>query len=155
MSETVKTDNQTSATVNETVAYEPKDVNARAIFWVGVVMLIAAIVIHTVVWLLFDAFDRREAEKGRPPATLVQMQRPAPPEPRLQTNAPSDLNSLRDAENHELETYGWVDQQKGIVRIPVGQAMTLLVERGLPKTQATANENNGAQTNAQSQGQKQ
>jgi hypothetical protein len=134
------------AAVNDSVAYERKDVNAWAIFWIGGVMIVAAVVIHTAVWWLFDAFDRREAQKGRPPATLVQTQRTAPPEPRLQTDAPAELNGLRAAEHNELESYGWIDQQKGIVRIPIEQAMTLLVERGLPKT--TANEQAGAQTGA-------
>jgi hypothetical protein len=151
MSEALKADDRTGAAVNESVAYERKDVNAWAILWVGVVMVVAAVVIHTVVWWLFDAFDRGEAQKGRPPATLVQTQRPAPPEPRLQTNAPADLDELRATKERELESYGWIDQPKGIVHIPVEQAMTLLVERGLPKTQAPANQNDGAKTNAPSQ----
>ncbi|MDQ3907181.1 MAG: hypothetical protein M3268_02435 [Acidobacteriota bacterium] len=138
MSEAVRTDG--GAAVNESVAYERKDVNAWAILWIGVVMIVAAVVIHTAVWWLFDLFDRREAQKGRPPATLVQTQRPAVPEPRLQTDAPADLNSMREAEKNELETYGWIDQQKGVVRIPVEQAMTILVQRGLPKTQPSAND---------------
>ena len=29
-------------------------------------------------------------------------------------------------------TYGWVDQQKGVVRIPIAQAMDLVVKKGLP-----------------------
>lgn len=152
MSETVATDDRTGAAVNESVAYERKDVNAWAILWVGVVMIVAAVVIHTVVWWLFDAFDRREAQKGRPPATLVQTQRPAPPEPRLQTDAPADLDELRATKERELESYGWIDQQKGVVHIPVEQAMSLLVERGLPKTQTPANQNDGEKTNPQSQG---
>ena len=151
MSEALKADGRASAAVNESVGYERKDVNAWAILWIGVVMIVAALVIHTVVWWLFDAFDRREAQKGRQPATLVQTQRPAPPEPRLQTDAPSDLNALRATEQEELESYGWIDQQKGIVHIPVEQAMTLLVERGLPKTQTPANQNDGAKAGGQSQ----
>lgn len=150
MSEVGQGEREPFAAVNDSVAYERKDVNAWAIFWIGVVMIVAAVIIHTAVWWLFDAFDRHEAQKGRPPATLVQRQRPAPPEPRLQTDAPADLSGLRTTENNELESYGWVDQQKGIVHIPIEQAMTLLVARGLPKT--PANENNGAKTNAQTQG---
>jgi hypothetical protein len=149
MSEAGQSAREPFAAVNESVAYERRDVNAWAIFWIGVGMISAALVIHTAVWWLFAAFDRREAQKGRPPATLVQTQRPATPEPRLQTNAPADLNSLRAAEKNELENYGWIDQQKGIVRIPIEQAMTLLVERGLPKTQPAVNENDGAKSNAQ------
>ena len=144
MSEAVRTND--GAAVNESVAYERKDVNAWAILWIGVAMIVAAVVIHTAVWWLFDAFDRREALKGRPPATLVQAQRPAVPEPRLQTDAPADLNVMRETEKNELESYGWIDQQKGVVRIPVERAMELLVQRGLPKTQPTANANDARAT---------
>lgn len=150
--ETVREDARAGAALNESVAYERRDVNARAIFWIGVVMIIAAVVIHTVVWWLFDAFDRREAQKGRPPATLVNTPPPAPPETRLQTDAPADLEELRAAKEHELESYGWVDRQKGAVRIPVEQAMTILVRRGLPKTPAPADESGAAKTKAQQQG---
>lgn len=150
--ETVRGDARAGAALNESVAYERRDVNARAIFWIGVAMIIAAVVIHTVVWWLFDAFDRREAQKGRPPASLVHAPRPAPPDPRLQTDAPADLRELRDAKERELESYGWVDRQKGVVHIPVEQAMTILVQRGLPKTPPPTHENGAAKTNAQQQG---
>jgi hypothetical protein len=33
-----------------------------------------------------------------------------------------------------LNSYGWVDQPKGIVRIPVAQAIDILAKRGLPRT---------------------
>ncbi|MCA1816432.1 MAG: hypothetical protein LC746_08525 [Acidobacteria bacterium] len=148
MSEAARTDDA-GAAVNESVAYERRDVNARAILWIGVVMIVAAVVIHTAVWWLFDLFDRREAQKGRPPATLVQTQRPAVPEPRLQTDAPADLNAMRETKKSELETYGWIDQQKGVVRIPVERAMEILVQRGLPKTQPNANANDASRAAAQ------
>jgi hypothetical protein len=31
-----------------------------------------------------------------------------------------------------LQSYGWIDQQKGVVRIPIERAMELTAERGLP-----------------------
>lgn len=148
-SEIARNDARAGAALNDSVAYERRDVNARAIFWIGVVMIIAAVVIHTVVWWLFDAFDRREAQKGRPPATLVRAPQPAPTDPRLQTDAPADLDGLRAAKERELESYGWVDREKGVVHIPVEQAMTILVRRGLPKTQTPADESGAAKTNAQ------
>ena len=39
---------------------------------------------------------------------------------------------MRAAEEKELTTYGWADEEKRAVRIPIDQAMKLLVERGLP-----------------------
>jgi hypothetical protein len=35
------------------------------------------------------------------------------------------LADLRAAEASELESYGWVDQAKGVVRLPVAEAMKL------------------------------
>jgi hypothetical protein len=58
-----------------------------------------------------------------------------PPEPRLQTNPRQDLRDLRSAEDTVLTGYGWVDKNAGIARIPIGEAMKLTVERGLPARQ--------------------
>ena len=55
-----------------------------------------------------------------------------PPEPRLQVAARTDLARLRDTETARLESYGWVDRERGITRIPIERAMKLLTERGLP-----------------------
>jgi hypothetical protein len=37
-----------------------------------------------------------------------------------------------DDERDRLSSYGWVDREAGIVRIPIDRAMDLLAERGLP-----------------------
>lgn len=55
-----------------------------------------------------------------------------PPEPRLQVAAKADLDQLRATENAQLESYGWVDRDQGIARIPIERAMKLLSERGMP-----------------------
>ena len=55
----------------------------------------------------------------------------APP-PNLQTRPVQDFEAFRAREEGVLESYGWVDQKAGIVRIPIEEAMRLLVERGLP-----------------------
>ncbi len=40
--------------------------------------------------------------------------------------------TLQQEENKLLTTYGWIDQQKGVVRIPITRAIQLTAERGLP-----------------------
>jgi len=55
-----------------------------------------------------------------------------PPEPRLQVSAPKDLEQYKAAQGEILNSYGWVDQKAGIVRIPIERAMDILVQRGLP-----------------------
>ena len=48
---------------------------------------------------------------------------------RLQAAPARDLARLRERERAELARYAWVDREAGLVRIPVEQAMRLLLSR--------------------------
>jgi len=118
------------------VHHETSDVNIRAVFGFGGALIVVALLINLVTYLLFRYFDARE---GRPvaaqyPLAAGQASR-VPPEPRLQTNPRQDLADLRARENDALTTYGWVDRNAGIVRIPIDEAIRLTLERGLPSRQ--------------------
>ena len=56
------------------------------------------------------------------------------PQPRLQRTPVLDLRAIRAEEDKVLDSYAWVDQKQGIVRIPVALAMDVLAKRGLPAT---------------------
>ena len=43
-----------------------------------------------------------------------------------------EVKQLRGQEDVILSTYGWVDKNAGIVRIPIVQAMDRVLEKGLP-----------------------
>lgn len=73
-----------------------------------------------------------EEEPASVPPGLVQTGRVLPPAPRLQVDARKDLNAYLKDQQEMLDTYGWVDQKAGVVRIPVDRAMDLLLEKGLP-----------------------
>ena len=118
------------------VRHEESDVNIRAIFGFGIGLAVAGIVISFVVWLLFQHFEARESRKVTPEFPLAAQQgNRLPPEPRLQTNPRADLADLRAQEESVLETYGWVDKNASVVRIPIEEAMKLTVQRGLPARQ--------------------
>ena len=109
------------------------DVDIRAIFTFGVGLLVSAIVIQGLIWLLFRAFEGREATRNVPSYPLAAGQDSRlPPEPRLQTDPRGDLGELRAHENTVLSTYGWVDKASGVVRIPIDEAMKITIQRGLP-----------------------
>jgi hypothetical protein len=85
------------------------------------------------VWVLFQYFNAREANQPQPEYPLaVEQDKRLPPEPRLQTNPREDLRELRAGEDETLSTYGWVDKNAGVVRIPIDEAMKLVIQRGLP-----------------------
>jgi heme O synthase-like polyprenyltransferase len=47
---------------------------------------------------------------------------------RAAVRPPADVVELRQMEQERLTTYGWVDRAKGEVRIPIDQAMKLMIE---------------------------
>ena len=59
-----------------------------------------------------------------------------PPEPRLQAQPSAELIQLRHEEDETLRSYKWIDQQQGVVQIPIERAIDLLSERGLPEPKA-------------------
>lgn len=119
------------------VRHETSDVNIGVVLGFGLGLIVVAFVLHVGIWLLFMAFANREAHQGAPEFPLaVGRQSQLPPEPRLQTNPRQDLKDLRAAEDAILDHYGWVDKSTGVVRIPIGEAMKLAVERGLPARSA-------------------
>jgi hypothetical protein len=118
---------------NPEVHHEESDVNIRGVLMFGGALIVAAIVIHLVVGLLFKYFDVREARQGTPEYPLAAAQENRlPPEPRLQTNPRQDLADLRAREDQALAGYSWVDRNAGIVRIPIDEAIKKTLERGLP-----------------------
>jgi hypothetical protein len=55
-----------------------------------------------------------------------------PPEPRLQTNPGEDLKALRAEEDRRLGTYGWIDREQRVLRLPIERAMDQVIRRGVP-----------------------
>ena len=112
---------------------EASEVDLRGILGFGLGLFVVAAVVHVLVWLLFGYFTAREA-KQQPreyPLAAADANR-LPPEPRLQVNPRQDLADFREKEDEILRTYGWMDRNADIVRIPIDAAMTLTLERGLP-----------------------
>jgi hypothetical protein len=76
--------------------------------------------------------DTRHVPRGYPQTAF--------PNPRLEEDERTQLNGMRTEEEKTLYSYGWVNEQQGIVRIPIERAMDLLVQRGLPvRPQTEAN----------------
>ncbi len=50
----------------------------------------------------------------------------------MQVAAPKDLKQYKATEDQILNSYGWVDQKNGIIRIPIDKAMDILLQEGVP-----------------------
>jgi hypothetical protein len=134
--------------VNRETHHEKSDVNVRALLWSVVIFVVFAAVTHGLLYAQY-LFYRKWFRSSNNPPPLTAVARPAdaavPPEPRLQpfatrnasdmvnppnTNTPvTDMEQMRAAEDQALHTPGWVDKQRGIVRLPIAVAKQLAVQR--------------------------
>jgi len=98
--------------------------------WLAVAMLISA----GIVYGAFYFFEGREktASSNAQAYPLAVGQLKAPPFPNLQTQPFKDLYQLRQGENEKLASYGWVDKDGGVTRIPIDRAMEVMLQRGFP-----------------------
>lgn len=135
--------------VNPGVSYETRDVNVFQISAFGIGLLLACIVTVFAMWVMFDFLFRREDAKNanNPAAAMMSQRQKLPPEPRLQAEPKVELKDLRADEDAILNGYGWIDPNKGIVRIPIDQAIDIVAQKGLPSKPSPAGmENDGYRT---------
>ena len=130
--------------------HEVRDANPWNVALYGGGMLTLIIMVGLVFSVIvYDIMVR--ASRGAPPPPQFQMpQNELPPAPRLEEHPWLDLKDLRDAETRQLESYGWVDKEHGVVRIPIERAMDLIAQRGLPANPGGSNPS-GPKTSVPSQ----
>lgn len=112
-------------------AYERRDIGGGVLVAAVVVLLLAVALVHVLTTVLFVVFTG-EQPVILGPTPAPQVTPPIPPEPRLQVAPADEFRRLQATQEAILGNYGWVDQEAGVVRIPIDQAMDLLLERGLP-----------------------
>lgn len=120
--------------------YERSDADAsatlRAGLWVLGVMFLTALLVVPIYRLLAE----RESALQPEPMQVAKSEtsEPAATFPKLVESEPRVLGEFRAQEDALLGSYGWVEKDKGIVRIPIDEAMRIVAERGLPQFPATA-----------------
>jgi len=106
------------------VGHEQTDVDTIAIGKSALAMTLICIALIGMIFGMFKYLLSMEGGVSKPVAK-------APPVPQLQKTPVKDLKAVRAEEDQALTTYGWVDQPKGVVRLPIAKAMDLVVQRGL------------------------
>lgn len=126
------------------VGFEREDLGARPIFGFLISLVVTGILIYYLLWGMFHFLDAYNRQHERPVSPMVvpeeetrtagRAQIQQFPEPRLEEDERTELNDFRYGEEEQLNSYGWVDQNAGIVHIPITRAMQLIAEQGLPTT---------------------
>jgi hypothetical protein len=113
--------------------FDHGEVNYNALTKFAIGLILATIFSAGLVLGVFQYLLHRE---GGVPASRIespaQDARQLPPGPRLEETPATDLQEMRAAEDQVLTKYAWLDQDNGIVRLPIDRAMDLIVQRGLP-----------------------
>jgi hypothetical protein len=106
---------------NEEVAVERRD---APLWLIGILAagVVAFVVLSSVV-LMFVYPSALGGPSDAPHGTSA--------EPRLQINPTADLAAYRAAQERQLSGYGWVDKERGIVRLPIDEAMRDVAAAGI------------------------
>lgn len=123
-----------------TVHYEPDDVSFRGVLLFAFWLLVATAIMYVGLLWLFNMQARPHPGVAMPTTLLTESERQRiPPEPRLQISPIRDMRELRAAEDAVLQTYGWVDQHAGLVRVPIERAMEIIATQGIPSEEGIKN----------------
>ena len=119
---------------HEPGGYERSDANAGATFRAGLYVLGAMVLTALVLVPMYRLLARVEtaAQPERAQVVKSETSEPALSFPRLVTSEPRALAEFRAQEDALLRGYGWVEKDRGVVRIPLDEAMRIVAERGLP-----------------------
>jgi len=112
------------------IGYEYRDISVKGLivstlwFFIGTTVVAALVYVGLV--LMVDLPLRPD----KAPATIPQY-----PNPLLQGSMSTkvDIARVRRDEQERMHSYGWVDEKKGIARIPIEEAMKKLAEQGVVK----------------------
>ncbi len=122
------------------VGFEQSDANVKAVFGVGIAVLIFTLCCAVVINVLYGYLDERgnrvvqpKTERAKDEPRIVNDN-----EPPLQESPEADMREWRAREETLLQSYGWVSKERGIAHIPIEQAMKLTLERGLPSSKRLA-----------------
>jgi hypothetical protein len=124
---------------HEDIHFEESDIGVRGVLYTGFGILVSVWVITALLYFLFSYFSNLRAEQSPPELPIAAHGLPLPPEPRLQADPARDLQQVRAQAEYSLHHYAWIDRNRGTVAIPIGRAMELLAQRGIPPQTAPPN----------------
>jgi hypothetical protein len=125
-------------------SYEHQDLQASGILYFLLGLAVVTLLCIVALRGAFAVLDHREKTLEPPVNPLVtnvpadtrhiapEYPQSAFPNPKLEEDERGQLNGILLNEEKTLNSYGWVDEKGGAVRIPIARAMELLAQRGLP-----------------------
>jgi hypothetical protein len=111
--------------------HELSDLSPRSISFFGVGLAALVIVTLVVVYGIIVWFRHSAERRAEPPIPLSITAEPRPG-PQLLVEPGQAMKAMRQQETARLESYGWIDQERGVVHVPIERAIEMLAKKGLP-----------------------
>lgn len=111
--------------------HEQRDLSNRMLAYslVGLVVLTGGAIL--VMAMYFGAY-RASAERNAAPPPAVGPAQTIPPEPRLE-NTPAEVRTAYETDlEFIMNSYGWLERDASVARIPVERAKQIIARAGLP-----------------------
>ena len=128
--------------------YEHQDLSPVGVFYFMAGLAVVTLIVYFSLTVAYHVLTKKDREHQAPvnpmavktntdPRTMKpgQMQTQLEhtfPKPVLEPNEGGELGTDVRDQDDVLASYDWVDQENGVVRIPIDKAMDLLAQRGLP-----------------------
>jgi hypothetical protein len=117
--------------VSTTPGYETRDTNTGAILNFLVILAIVLVLSGLTCWGIFKYFSANVADRPATDSPFADT-RQLPMGPQLQVYPREDWTTFRKSQEDSLHEYSWENRSAGIARVPIEEAMELLVKKGLP-----------------------
>jgi hypothetical protein len=116
--------------------YETRDANVGGVYNFLVAMGIILVVTGLVCWGMFHYFTAHAVDPAATDSPFADT-RQLPLGPQLQVNPLADWLKFREEQERSLEQLDWENRTAGTARVPIEDAMQLLVKKGVPVQGAT------------------
>jgi hypothetical protein len=150
------TDQSQNTKLNGHGDYERRDIRAADVWYFLAALIVSGLIANFVVMGVYHELEKRSQQRQPTLSPLVtnvpeDTRHLAPayttdaastdyekylkanfPAPQLETDERTQLNTIITMQEDVLNSYGYVDQKAGTVRIPIERAMDLIAQRGLP-----------------------
>ncbi len=113
---------------NPQIRHETTDIDIWPVIKTGIWLAAVCVVSLALMWGVYRYFQNENPSTAAKPTIPAEVF----PQPRLEERPVEELKAVVDSEVEHLTSYGWVDQPKGVVRIPIDRAIEILAQRGLP-----------------------
>lgn len=111
--------------------FETRDANVGGVFSFLVILAAVLIVTGLICWGMFHYFSAHAMNEPATDSPFADS-RQLPLGPQLQVNPREDWMKFREEQQKSLETFDWVNRSAGTARVPIEEAMQLLVKKGVP-----------------------